>query len=297
MLFNFKTKLLPASKITGDKSCLSTAVFLAEAWFWILIRRIRILKIEKFAVELYDLNRFFAIFLRIFHGLVDPLWNNFRTGEKFSWTDPLSLFHLFHDDLKNPFSLFHLFHVDLKTHFSTSPYTTCSTYSNLCQLVPFGCTTCSLPTLFSQIFPWVSQCHSIFRKTLLFEIFLQNTIMLERANNKKIYWNRLCLSQWDKKAGCTKPVPLGLGQIKRDLSLCHGTSHLPTMEAFPCAMVQALYHDGACTCSTCTNLCQKVGLQGRGILPKNQVRHRQKTVDDSEHVPLSYDILCKRFPF
>jgi len=35
------------------------------------------------------------------------------------------------------------------------------------------------------------------------------------------------------------------------------------MEAIPCAMAQALYHDGACTCSTCANLCQKVGLQGR----------------------------------
>jgi len=33
------------------------------------------------------------------------------------------------------------------------------------------------------------------------------------------------------------------------------------------------------------------------IFPKNQFRHRQKTVDDSEYVPLSYDILCKRFPF
>ena len=41
----------------------------------------------------------------------------------------------------------------------------------LLQLVPFGCTTCSLPTLFSQIFFWVSQCHSIFRKTLLNEFF------------------------------------------------------------------------------------------------------------------------------
>jgi len=35
------------------------------------------------------------------------------------------------------------------------------------------------------------------------------------------------------------------------------------MEAFPCAMVQALYHDGACTCSTCANLYHQVGLQGR----------------------------------
>ena len=68
--------------------------------------------------------------------------------------------------------------------------------------------------------------------------------MLDRTNNKK-----------------TKPVPLE--EVNRDLSLCHGTSHIPTMEAFPCAMVQALYHDGACTCSTCANLYHQVGLQGR----------------------------------
>jgi len=98
-------------------------------------------------------------------------------------------------------------------------------------------------------------------------------------------WHRLCLclgnkynlSQWDnileqvvlvplaRQPGWTKPVPLGLGQVKRDLSLCHGTSHIPTMEAIPCGMAQDLYHDGACTYSTCANLCQKVGLQGRGL--------------------------------
>ena len=78
----------------------------------------------------------------------------------------------------------------------------------------------------------------------------------------------LCLSHWHTQAGCTKPVPLGLGEVKRDLSLCHGTSHIPTMEAFPCAMAQALYHNGACTCSTCANLCHKVGLQGRGVFIK-----------------------------
>jgi len=78
---------------------------------------------------------------------------------------------------------------------------------------------------------------------------------------RQAYWKRLCFSQLDKQAGCTKS---GLGEVKRDLSLCHSTSHIPTMEAFPCAMAQALYHDGACTCSTCANLCHKVGLQGRG---------------------------------
>ena len=80
------------------------------------------------------------------------------------------------------------------------------------------------------------------------------------------YWNRLCLSQWDKQAVCTKPVPLRLGEVKRDLSLYHDTSHIPTMESFPCAIVQDLYHDGDCTSSTCTYLYHKVRLQGRGKL-------------------------------
>jgi len=32
------------------------------------------------------------------------------------------------------------------------------------------------------------------------------------------------LSQWDRQAACTKPVPQGLGKVKSDLSLSHGTS-------------------------------------------------------------------------
>ena len=47
-------------------------------------------------------------------------------------------------------------------------------------------------------------------------------------------WDRLCLSQWDRQAACTKPVPLGLGKVKKDLSLSHGTSHIPTLKAIPC---------------------------------------------------------------
>ena len=47
------------------------------------------------------------------------------------------------------------------------------TCANLCHLVvPLE----PLPSLFSQIFFWVSQCHSIFGKTLLTEIFLHNTV-------------------------------------------------------------------------------------------------------------------------
>jgi len=58
--------------------------------------------------------------------------------ERFNWTDPLSLLHLFHVDLKTPLILFHLFHVDLEP---ASTCSTCSTCANLCQLVPFRCTT------------------------------------------------------------------------------------------------------------------------------------------------------------
>ena len=55
------------------------------------------------------------------------------------------------------------------------------------------------------------------------------------------------LSHWDKTVGQAQPVPvgqtdwekhslsqLGLEKVKRDLSLSHGTSHIPTLEAFPC---------------------------------------------------------------
>ena len=45
---------------------------------------------------------------------------------------------------------------------------------------------------------------------------------------------QVVLVQWDRQPACTKPVPLGLGKVKRDLSLSHGTSHIPTLEAFPC---------------------------------------------------------------
>jgi len=43
-------------------------------------------------------------------------------------------------------------------------------------------------------------------------------------------WDKLCLSQWDKHS----LSQLGLGKVKRDLSFSHGTSHIPTLEAFPC---------------------------------------------------------------
>ena len=43
-------------------------------------------------------------------------------------------------------------------------------------------------------------------------------------------WDKLCLSQWDKHS----LSQLGLGKVKRDLSFSHVTSHIPTLEAFPC---------------------------------------------------------------
>jgi len=45
-----------------------------------------------------------------------------------------------------------------------------------------------------------------------------------------------CLSQWDKHS----LFQLGLGKVKRDLSLSHGTSHIPTLEAFPCPGTSSL---------------------------------------------------------
>jgi len=49
-------------------------------------------------------------------------------------------------------------------------------------------------------------------------------------------WDKLCLSQWDKH----RLSQLGLGKVKRDLSLSHGTSHIPTLEAFPCPGTSSL---------------------------------------------------------
>jgi len=167
--------------------------------------------------------------------------------ERFSWTDTLSLFHLFHDDLKTPFSLFHLFHVDLKTSFSFYHL------FRVLQLVP----TCAIwlyhlffdNPLFSD-FCWVSQCQSIFRKTLLTENFHQITIMLERANKKKIYVG-------ESKQQENQTCPIGRGQKRpllvpwhkaythdRGLSLYHDTSTIPRWILF-------LFH-----------LCQLVPLSG-----------------------------------
>ena len=187
--------------------------------------------------------------------------------ERLSWTDPLSLLQLFHDDLKTPFSLFHLIHVDLKTNFSLYHL------FHVLQLVP----TCAIwlyhlfftNSLFPQIFFWVSQCQSIFRKTLLTEIFFKILSCWRGKTTRKF------MSQRENKKK-PKPVPSGLGEVKRDLSLCYGTSHIPTMEAFACAMAQVLYHDGACTCSTCANLCHKVGLQGREFIASRAVSYNNK---------------------
>jgi len=72
-----------------------------------------------------------------------------------------------------------------------SPCPTCPTYSNLSQLVPFGCTTCPFPSLVSQIFFWISHCHCIFRKTLMNEKFSSKYYHVrESVNNKKISTKR-----------------------------------------------------------------------------------------------------------
>jgi len=48
--------------------------------------------------------------------------------------------------------------------------------------------------------------------------------------------DKLCLSKWDKHS----LSKLGLGKVKRDLSLSHGTSHIPTLEAFPCPWTSSI---------------------------------------------------------
>ena len=50
--------------------------------------------------------------------------------------------------------------------------------------------------------------------------------------------------------------------------------------AIPCTMA----HDGACTCSTCANLCQKVGLQGRSIFRPLSQTHISKRELKNGHI-------------
>ena len=86
-------------------------------------------------------------------------------------------------------------------------------------------------------------------------------------------WDKLCLFWWDKHS----LSQLGLGKVKRDLSLSHGTSHIPTLEAFPCPGTISIPPDGGCPSSTCPNLSHKVGLQGREKLySQNQNQNLEK---------------------
>jgi len=54
----------------------------------VLIRKIRILKVEKFAVELYDFNRFFAKFCKFSPKI------KLDTGQRLEMTWNMYLFHM-----------------------------------------------------------------------------------------------------------------------------------------------------------------------------------------------------------
>ena len=91
------------------------------------------------------------------HGLVVP----FGTSGMVQVDRPLVLVQLVPRRSEDPLVLVPL--VPLR---SEDPLLLVPLVSRL-QLVPtcpICCTTCPLPTLFSQIFLWVPQCHSIFRK-------------------------------------------------------------------------------------------------------------------------------------
>ena len=82
------------------------------------------------------------------------------------------------------------------------------------------------------------------------------------------HWDKHNLSQWDRQIGtgcacpsgtscaCPKPVPLGLGKVKRDLSYTHAGG-LSLLQDKP------YDHDGTCPSPTCPNLSHEVALQGR----------------------------------
>ena len=74
--------------------------------------------------------------------------------------------------------------------------------------------------------------------------------------------DRLCLSQWDRHAACTKPVPLGLGPA-RSKETCPGPMDRSYTHAgvLSLSQDQPYAHDGTCPSPTCPNLSHKVGLQ------------------------------------
>ena len=73
-------------------------------------------------------------------------------------------------------------------------------------------------------------------------------------------------SIWYRHAACTKPVPMGQGKVKRDLSPVPGTGQIPTQEACPCPRDRLYTYDGACPSPTCPKLSHEVGLQDRANL-------------------------------
>jgi len=81
-------------------------------------------------------------------------------------------------------------------------------------------------------------------------------------------WDRLCVSQWDRQAACTKPVPLGLGKVKKRPLLVPWDKSYNHAAGLSLSQDKLYTHDGACPSSTCPNLSHKVGLQGRGLSPQ-----------------------------
>ena len=68
---------------------------------------------------------------------------------------------------------------------------------------------------------------------------------------------------WYRHAACTRPVPLGQGKVKSDLSPVPETGHIHTLETCPCPEDRLYTNDGATPAPTGPNLSHKVGLQGR----------------------------------
>ena len=73
-------------------------------------------------------------------------------------------------------------------------------------------------------------------------------------------WDRLCLSQWDRHAACTKPVPVSKATCPcpMDRSYTHAGGLSLSQD-------RPYTHDGTCPSPTCPNLSHKVGIPGRRI--------------------------------
>jgi len=90
-------------------------------------------------------------------------------------------------------------------------------------------------------------------------------------------WDNMCLYQWDKH----NLSQMGLGKVKRDLSLSHGTSHVPTLEAFPCPGTSSIPTMELVPVQTCPTKWVYKSVKNSQKIAKNQFKSYNSTANFS----------------